>query len=90
MLLWQAENMARGWESKEIESQMEAAAERQITSSRQQRRPEEIARERERESLELSRTRVLQDLAKANNPKYRELLERSLSFLNAKLAELED
>lgn len=82
--------MARGWESKEIESQMEAAAERQITSSRQQRRPEEIARERERESLELSRTRVLQDLAKANNPKYRELLERSLSFLNAKLAELED
>jgi hypothetical protein len=90
LLLWQAENMARGWESKEIESQMEAAAERQITSSRQQRRPEEIARERERESLELSRTRVLQDLAKANNPKYRELLERSLSFLNAKLAELED
>lgn len=81
--------MARGWESKEIESQMEAAAERQIASPRLPRRPEEIALERQRESLELSRTRVLQDLAQANNPKYRELLERSLSFLDEKLAGLD-
>ncbi|MBV8069088.1 MAG: hypothetical protein JO270_04235 [Acidobacteriaceae bacterium] len=80
--------MARGWESKEIESQMEAAAERHVRF-KPERSAAEIAAERERESLELSRTRVLQDLAIAKNPKYRELLERSLIFLNSKLAELE-
>lgn len=81
--------MARGWESKSVESQMEAVADRHIAAI-PERRPEEVARERQRESLELSRTRVLQDLAAASNPKYRELLERSLSFLNEKLAALED
>jgi shikimate kinase len=54
-----------------------------------QQSPEEIARDRERDSLQLSRTRVLQDLAAARNPKYRELLERSLRFLDDKLALLE-
>jgi hypothetical protein len=87
-LLWQAETMARGWESKSVESQMEALGDRHIAAA-PERSPEELARERERESLELSRTRVLQDLAAASNPKYRELLERSLSFLNDKLAALE-
>lgn len=79
--------MARGWESKSVESQMEEVADRRAPAP-PARSPEEIALERERESLELSRTRVLQDLAMANNPKYRELLERSLSFLNEKLAAL--
>ena len=49
---------------------------------------EQVRLERERESLELSRTRVLQDLAAAKNPKYRELLERSLRFLDEKIAAL--
>lgn len=80
--------MARGWESKSVESQIEAVADRHTTPI-PERRPEELALERERESLELSRTRVLQDLAVANNPKYRELLERSLNFLNEKLAALQ-
>jgi hypothetical protein len=56
------------------------------------RRPlsvEEIRIERERESIELSRTRVLQDLASALNPKYREMLQRSLGFLDEKLKALE-
>jgi hypothetical protein len=48
----------------------------------------QIRHERERESLELSRTRVLQDLAAAVNPKYREVLERSLGFLDEKLKAL--
>ena len=49
---------------------------------------EELRRQREHESLELSRTRVLQDLAAAKNPKYRELLERSLRYLDEKIAGL--
>jgi hypothetical protein len=81
-------SVARGWESKAVESQIEAAE----ASVAQERRPklsaEQMRVERERESLELSRTRVLQDLAAAANPKYRELLQRSLRYLDEKIAGL--
>jgi hypothetical protein len=78
--------MARGWESKAVESQIEAAATRSEQSKVSQMHAAEIIRQRERESLELSRTRVLQDLEKAENPRYQELLKRSLMFLDEKLA----
>jgi hypothetical protein len=81
--------MARGWESKAVESQIESAATRREQARANQVKAEEISLQRERESLELSRTRVLQDLAKAANPKYKELLERSLMFLDEKLAALD-
>lgn len=80
--------MARGWESKEIESQIEAAQARASHAHEPRVNPEELRRQRERESLELSRTRVMQDLAAARNPKYREILERSLRFLEEKIAAL--
>jgi hypothetical protein len=80
--------MARGWESKAVESQIEAAETRAAHSRGTPLSPEQLRVERERESLELSRTRVLQDLAAAMNPKYRELLRRSLNFLEEKLAAL--
>ncbi len=80
--------MARGWESKAVESQIEAAETRASRNQQPQLSPDELRIERERESLELSRTRVLQDLAEAKNPKYRELLERSLHFLDEKIAGL--
>lgn len=81
-------SMARGWESKEIESQIEAS-EAHATQSRQPKlSAAELNAQRERESLELSRTRVLQDLAAAKNPKYREMLERSLRYLEEKIAAL--
>jgi len=80
--------MARGWESKAVESQMDAAAERRPLSNMPKLTPEQMNLQRERESIELSRTRVLQDLASATNPKYRALLERSLQFLDEKLKTL--
>jgi len=81
--------MARGWESKAVESQIEAAATRSEQSKVNQLRAAEISRQRERESLELSRTRVLQDLAKAENPRYQEQLKRSLMFLDEKIAKFD-
>jgi hypothetical protein len=81
--------MARGWESKAVESQIEAAAARTEQSRVNQMRAADISRQRERESLELSRTRVLQDMEKAANPRYKEMLEQSLGFLDQKLAELD-
>ncbi len=80
--------MARGWESKAVESQIEAAEARISRQKAVQASAEQVSFERERESLELSRTRVLQDLAAAANPKYRELLERSLHYLDEKLTAL--
>jgi hypothetical protein len=44
---------------------------------------------RKRESLLLSRTRVLHDLEHAHNPRYREILQAALKHLDGKLSELE-
>jgi hypothetical protein len=81
--------MARGWESKAVESQIEAAATRSEQSKVTQMHAAEMTRQRERESLELSRTRVLQDLEKAANPRYQEILKQSLMFLDEKLKALD-
>ena len=76
--------MARGWESKSVEQQQEEA-----TSSTQQRgKPltgEEIAENRRRQGLELSRQRVLQQLEIVSNPQHRSMLEAALAELDAKL-----
>lgn len=82
--------MARGWESKAVESQIDAAERRASQTQAARLSAEQIKRERERESIELSRTRVLQDLAAATNPKYRDLLERSLQYLDEKLNALSE
>jgi molecular chaperone GrpE (heat shock protein) len=79
--------MARGWESKDIESQIEEAL-----SARGSRAPvqseEQIALQRKREGLELSRTRVLHDLETARNPRYQAVLKDALAHLDKQLAEL--
>ena len=80
--------MARGWESKSVESQMEAASARRTQASGDPVSPEELSRERERASLELSRTRILRELASVTNPRYRQSLEAALAFLDEKVAGL--
>ncbi len=82
--------MARGWESKAVEAQIESAEERGERARAVQVDLAQVALEREQESIELSRKRVLHDIASTTNPKYREMLERSLAFLDAKLAELQN
>jgi hypothetical protein len=80
--------VARGWESKEVESQIEAAEARASQAAQRKLSAEQVAREREIESLDLSRTRVVRDLEASTNPRYRELLNRSLAFLDEKLSAL--
>jgi hypothetical protein len=76
--------VARGWESKSVEAQQAEATDRSA-----ERRPpmstEEAARWREKESLRLSRQRVLQELDASQNPRHRKLLEDSLADLDEKL-----
>lgn len=46
-------------------------------------------RTRQRESLLLSRTRILHDIERASHPRHREMLEAALKHLDAKLSELD-
>src|SRR5579883_158144 len=80
--------MARGWESKSVESQIESA------ESRKKARqtpidPVQAAKQHQRESLLLSRTRILHDIEQAQNPRYKQTLNAALKHLDDKLAELE-
>ena len=81
--------MARGWESKSVESQIESAANRKQTLEAKLTKPADIEKLRLKENLILSRTRVLHQLETVENPRYRIMLDRALADLNNKLAEME-
>jgi hypothetical protein len=76
--------VARGWESKSVEQQQEEAAVNVAKGPRLT--PEQVAEEQKRRSLELSRTRITQQLEMASNPNHRQMLEAALEDLDAKLA----
>ena len=79
--------MARGWESKDVESQVEAKT---TVSDRNngQKTAEQLSKENEIRGLQLSRTRIANDLETATNPHYRKSLEAALSHLDEKIAKL--
>jgi hypothetical protein len=78
--------MARGWESKSVEEQ-QSASNTQV-ESKQRLTPQQAALKQEREAIELSRRRVLQQLQAAQNPRHRQMLEIALSELDERLARL--
>jgi hypothetical protein len=79
--------MARGWESKSIEAQQEAATERRAAPAAIT--PEESARRSERATLSLARTRALADLQRACAPAHRAMLEQAIADLDERLSRLE-
>jgi len=80
--------MARGWESKSVESQIESAADRRAAVAAAGVTLQQLNIKHERERLEHTRVRVLHDLKSATNPRYRAILQASLEFLDQKLASL--
>jgi hypothetical protein len=85
--------MARGWESKSVDDQIQNATESTTTDSaknqkKRARTPAEIDAVRQRKVLELSRARVASDLENNTDPRYRALLLRALQDLDAQLARL--
>jgi hypothetical protein len=76
--------VARGWESKSVEAQQAEASDK-TAKPRPPMSADEAACWREKESLRLSRQRVLQQLEVSQNPRYRKLLEDSLADLDEKL-----
>lgn len=81
--------MARGWESKSVADQQEAADERaRRRQTAEELSPEERERRDRLESLRLSRTRTLDQLEQATRPAHREMLRRTLSALEAEIESL--
>jgi hypothetical protein len=81
--------MARGWESKAVADQMEAADERaQARPTQAELSPAERARHERLESLRLSRARTLDQLEHATRRPHREMLQRTLRALEAEIEEL--
>ena len=78
--------MARGWESKSVEAQQDAA--NTPRTSAPALTPDEAARKAARATLMLARTRALADLQKACVPAHRAMLEQAIADLDQRLASL--
>ncbi|MBL8173376.1 MAG: hypothetical protein JNK48_01815 [Bryobacterales bacterium] len=81
--------MARGWESKDVESQQDLAEQRAQERMRPQMSAEEREKQARRESLRMDEKRLEADLGKARHPKHREQIEAALGHVRGKLGELE-
>ena len=77
--------MARGWESKSVEAQQDAAADKRPTGPAS---TEDPARRAERDTLMLARTRALADLQLACAPAHRAMLEQAIADLDRRLQAL--
>jgi hypothetical protein len=80
--------MARGWESKAIEDQQDAAERARAVQQAPALTPEAQARAQQRETLRLSRASTLATLQTACNPRHRAMLEETLAHLDAQLRAL--
>jgi hypothetical protein len=80
--------MARGWESKDVESQVEATQAPKQKPGSAPKTPDQLKQDEERKDLQLSRTRVVNDLATATHPQHRKSLEAALAHLDKKIADL--
>jgi hypothetical protein len=78
--------MARGWESKSVESQIENADARSDRGESLSREQREIRQKRE--GLELSRRRILQELATTRSAVRRTSLGHALAFLDEEIRKL--
>ena len=81
--------MARGWESKSVEDQMDTAKADRDAQVKPRLSAEDRARHTRTQSLRLSRARVTGLLKTTRSERYRAQLERTLEELDAQLRESE-
>jgi len=85
----QNSSMARGWESKDVEAQVESGQEPPGHYGNNSKSAEELRREQQRKDLQLSRTRIAHDLDSATHPNHRKSLEAALAHLDKKISDLD-
>lgn len=82
--------MARGWESKAVEEQVQEHKEESRGKGRKSLTPAQMDLRRRREVLLLSKARTQKDLETSKDGRYREMLTRALADLDAQLSQLEE
>lgn len=80
--------MARGWESKDVEAQVASKEAPKERSGKTAKSEEQLQREQQCRDLQLSRTRIANDLQSATHPNHRKSLEAALVHLDKKIAAL--
>lgn len=84
--------MARGWESKSVEDQLEEAARRKreaAVGAQMNLSPEALQLRERMESLRLTRSRLTEQLTRARADAHRRMLTQSLEEIARQLEELE-
>ncbi|MDR3678131.1 MAG: hypothetical protein P4N24_21800 [Acidobacteriota bacterium] len=80
--------MARGWESKSVESQMETSQSNKDETARKKISLEAAEAMRKKETLLLGRAHVQQQLQASQHPRHRAMLQSALTDLDKQLADL--
>ena len=80
--------MARGWESKAVADQIEEGESRQQQPSKTETTREQRVLKERLDSLQLSRSRLLQQLEHARHPAHRNVLLNGLKALEREIEEL--
>jgi hypothetical protein len=80
-------NMARGWESKSVEDQIDERAKQRESQSVDELTPEERLRRDRLASLQLSKSRLLAQLERAKHPTHRTILLKGLKAIEKQIEE---
>jgi len=80
--------MARGWESKAVADQLEERESRQQQPSKTETTREQRMLKERLDSLQLSRSRLLQQLEHARHPAHRNVLLNGLKALEREIEEV--
>jgi hypothetical protein len=83
-------SMARGWESKAVEGQVQDLEDNGSKRPNRQLTSAQVESHRRKQVLLLSRSRVQKDLQASTDPRYREQLNRALADLDAQIAKFND
>jgi hypothetical protein len=82
--------MARGWESKSVEEQQSLAQHQTISQEEKDNLSRQKAEKmRKIQALKLNRARILEQVERSTNDRYKELLGRELEHLEQELKQLE-
>jgi hypothetical protein len=81
-------SMARGWESKAVESQMETSQSKKEEAGKKRVSLEVAAAIRKKETLLLARAHLQQQMQLSQHPRRQEMLQNALTELEKQLADL--
>jgi hypothetical protein len=82
-------DMAKGWESKSVEEQQSLATQVPITEGERERLSRErVEKVQQVQALQMNRVRVVQQMEKCTNERYRGMLQQELDHLQREIEKL--